>query len=197
MMQAASRNGWPNSLQCHSRQLAGSCFPSAYSGQHARQPATQSGRRGCAYSQRGRRSAAQSGENGRARTLTRLLTSDLLAVASGRDAKGSWCLGSSHCATPTFSSALELSPGTAAAARDPSQAGSANTQTPWWTPQRAREQVRLFRRFATACHAADVEGAAVAFSQPIAVRINESRCEYLWKPEVRRRLRVHPPSLAQ
>ena len=122
-----------------------------------------------------------------ARTLTRLLTSDPLAVASGRDAKGSWCLGSSHCAMPIFSSALELSPGTAAAAREIRLRLALPTRKCHGGLHSG--QVRLFRRFATACHAADVEGAAVATSHCCE---DQSRCECLWKPEVRRRLRVHP-----
>ena len=186
--QPASRNG-RLSRQCHSRQLTGSCLPAAYSGQFARQLATPLGRHGCATGRQCTSCAAYSGGNGRVRILPRLLTSDPLVAASGRDVKGSWCLGSGRCVTTTFSSAPELSPDTAAAAREKSRAGFANAQ-PWWTPWRAPGQLRLFRRFATTCHAADVEGAAVAISHCCE---DQSRCEYLWKPEVRRRLRVHPP----
>ena len=125
--QPDSRNGRPSRL-CHSQQLAGSCFPIAYSGQLARHPATQFGRRGCATGRQCISCAACSGENGRARTLNRPLTLDPLAVVSGRDVKGSWCLGSGRCETTTFLGALEHSPSTAAAARDSSRAGYANRQ---------------------------------------------------------------------
>jgi len=161
------------------------------------------GRLGCAHARHGSKRGASfapcCGESGPARTLHRLLTSVPLAVVSGRDAKGYWCSGCGRVGTSTFLGAPELSPGTAAVALEKSGAGSADTQTLWWTTWRALGWLGSqppFQRLAPARHAAAVVDAVACPREGHRHREDRiSRCECLRKPEARQQIGcVHKPT---
>lgn len=98
--QPASSNG--RLRLCHNRWLVGCYLPSLCYGVLDGLTSTRHSQLGCAHGLRSKSFAPCCGRSGLAPTYHRLLTLDPLAAASGREAKGSWCLGHGHAGTNTF-----------------------------------------------------------------------------------------------